>query len=339
MRRLLLCLAIFASSAMSSAAQADDGTVSEAVIHEHVLPGFETLEAVASELSAAAARDCAPTSPALRAAFHAAFDAWVSVSHLRFGPTEADNRAFALAFWPDPRGKTPKALAQLARDEDPVAFDPEEFRAVSVAARGFYALERLLYAPPDGADAAYLCALTVAVAADIADNSAAIHLDWRDRYAALAQAPFAPDGPYRSDEDVLRALYTALNTGLQFTSELRLERPLGTAERPRPRRAEARLSVRSLRHVELSLTANRALAAHLSAGAPELAARLSQTFDVALEAAERIDDPAFATVDQPLARLRVEALQQRVDETRALIRQELGAALGVAEGFNALDGD
>jgi len=34
------------------------------------------------------------------AAYHVAFDAWMSVSHLRFGPSEADDRAFAIAFYP-----------------------------------------------------------------------------------------------------------------------------------------------------------------------------------------------------------------------------------------------
>ncbi|HBR37591.1 MAG TPA: peptidase M75, partial [Sulfitobacter pontiacus] len=54
-----------------------------------------------------------------------AFDAWIAVSHLRFGPSETDNRAFALAFWPDSRGATPKTLAGLITDADPVGRDPQ----------------------------------------------------------------------------------------------------------------------------------------------------------------------------------------------------------------------
>ena len=89
------------------------------------------------------------------------FDAWVGVSHLRFGPSEQDDRAFALAFWPDPRGSTPKALAALIRDEDPVVSNPDDFSTVSIAARGFYALEFLLFDPQfaTAENTDYLCAL------------------------------------------------------------------------------------------------------------------------------------------------------------------------------------
>ena len=56
-------------------------------------------------------------------------------------------RAFAIAFWPDSRGATPKTLAELISAEDPVIYSREEFAAVSIAARGFHALEFLLFDP------------------------------------------------------------------------------------------------------------------------------------------------------------------------------------------------
>ena len=76
------------------------------IIEEHILPGFGALEREATALKNAAATDCAPNSENLQAAYHATFDAWIGVSHLRFGPAETDNRAFALAFWPDSKGAT-----------------------------------------------------------------------------------------------------------------------------------------------------------------------------------------------------------------------------------------
>lgn len=82
------------------------------IVQGHVLPGYRALSTTAADLEQAAAADCSPESPELRAAYGAAFDAWVGVSHLRFGPSEVDDRAFALAFWPDPRGSTPKALGR-----------------------------------------------------------------------------------------------------------------------------------------------------------------------------------------------------------------------------------
>ena len=140
-------------------------------------------------LAEAAEAGCAPVSDALRRAYHRAFDAWITVSHLRFGPAETEDRAFALAFWPDGRGKTPKTLGTLIDGSDPVVATPEEFRTVSVAARGFYALEFLLYDQAFGGrgDADYRCALIRAMTADIAATSAAIIPRLADRVCRSRQ--------------------------------------------------------------------------------------------------------------------------------------------------------
>ena len=123
----------------------DQGALVKAAVSQHILPGFEHLATTTEALSAAAEADCRPSSEPLRAAYHTAFDAWMGVSHLRFGPTETNDRAFALAFWPDTKGFTPKALSALIADADPVIASESEFQTVSVAGRGFFGLEFLLY--------------------------------------------------------------------------------------------------------------------------------------------------------------------------------------------------
>ena len=149
--------------------------------------------------------------------------------------------------------------------------------------------------------------------------------------------------PYEARKDAVRELYRAVSTGLQFTSEVRLGRPLGRFDRPRPKRAEARLSGRSLRHVRLNLIALSELAGILAQDhlerAPVLAPVLADALADALEAASKVDDPVFAAVADPAGRFRVELLQQRVETIRHLVQGQLGPALGVAAGFNALDGD
>jgi ATP-dependent helicase/nuclease subunit A len=52
-----------------------------------------------------------------------------------------------------------------------------------------------------------------------------------------------------------------------------------------------------------------------------------------------LDDPAFAGVAEPVSRLRIEILKQAIDRLRGRVAADLGPALGVAAGFNALDGD
>ena len=323
-----------------TALTAQAGAQAEDILDHHVLPGMRTLAETTAALDAAAHADCTADNAALRAAYGTAFDAWIAVSHLRFGPAETQARGFSLAFWPDTRGMTPKTLRSLIAGEDPVVESAGEFATVSIAGRGFYALELLLYDPEIATlgDDAYHCALTRAIAGDIAATAADLSRDWHDNFAGLMRAPGA-GSPYQSDAEVLQEFFKALTTGLEINADLRLGRPMGQIGKPRPLRAEARRSGRSLHHVEVSLTALRDLAARLAAGEDDLSARLDHAFDTALDRAAKLDDPVFAGVATPQGRLRVEVLQQAIGAIRTEASQNLGPALGVAAGFNSLDGD
>ncbi|MCB4456438.1 imelysin family protein [Leisingera sp. McT4-56] len=331
MRALALNLALAAAPAAAS-------ELSSSITDQLILPAIAELAADATALADTAKADCNPQSDALRAAYGEAFDAWIAASHFRFGPTETDSRAFALAFWPDSRGKTPKALANLIRSEDDGITDPAAFASYSIAARGFYALEYLLYDPELAAagSADYRCALTRAISTDIAATAEAISQGWADSYAAEMRAP---KNRYRSEAEITQELLKALTTGLQVLDDMRLGRPLGTYEKPRPNRAEARRSRRSLHHVLLSLNAMEPLALALAQGDAALKADLARGFKTVRSRAEALDDPVFAGVADPAARIRIEALRQQVKDLRALASERLGPALGAAAGFNSLDGD
>lgn len=335
MKHFLLACALCAAPLT---AQAE--TEIESITQGHILPRFEALAQSTQALEQAAVADCAPGSTALRAAYGAAFDAWIKASHLRFGPTEVDDRAFALAFWPDSRGATPRALAGLIADEDPIADNAASYADMSIAARGFYAMEFLLYddAISTAGDAAYHCTLVQTVAADIAATSSAIREDWQAGYTNEMLSPSA-SGVYRSEQEVLQEMLRALSTGLEVTSDTRIGRPLGSFDAPRPNRAEAYRSGRSAAHVVLSLTSLRDLAARMAQDDADLAAKLDAEFDAVLTRLEVLNDPVFAGVSTPQTRLKIEVIQQGVDTIRNTVTQELGPKLGVAAGFNSLDGD
>ncbi len=305
----------------------------------HILPRFAELADTADALAETAQQDCEPTSPALRAAYGASFDSWISLSHLRFGPTEVDDRAFAMAFWPDTKGFTSKALSQHITVEDAAVESVEVYAETSVAGRGFFALERMLFDPAfaDQGSAAYRCALIQVITADIDANARAMADDWQTYAPSLTQP--GVNSRYGTQDEALQELFKALSTGLEFTASTRLGRPLGTFDRPRPKRAEARRSERSLRHVELSLIALRDLAARLSSDHPEVASDLDAAFARAIGTARSIDDPALAGVADPAARFRIEALQQSITDIRTIASTELGPTLGISAGFNSLDGD
>lgn len=333
---LLLCLPVPALTSPPDNAPVDPVA---AVVDQLILPGFDRLQTRSAALDAAAAADCDPEAPALRATYHDAFDAWVTVSHLRFGPTETDNRAFSLAFWPDTRGFTSKTLAGLLASQDPAVTDPKSFAELSIAGRGFYGMEYLLYDDRFREPADYACTLIRATAHDIALTAAAIARDWHETYAPGMRSPGSEKSPYRTHEEAVQELFKAFTTGLQFTMDTRLGRPLGSFDRPRPKRAEARRSGRSLRNIELSLGALRRHGVLLATNHPALIKALNEGFDAADEALSRIEDPVFADLNNPSAWLRAEVLQQSIDLIREQHGANLEAALGVASGFNALDGD
>ena len=95
MRGLIVMVALLAAS--PAIGQQPD---IRSIVDMHVIPRYQALANEASELSRTAAADCSTANPDLIMAYHDAFDAWGGVSHLRFGPSEVDDRAFALAFWP-----------------------------------------------------------------------------------------------------------------------------------------------------------------------------------------------------------------------------------------------
>lgn len=299
---------------------------SAAVLNTRLWPGYDRFAQTTRELSQAAMRTCAPDT--LHAPFNSAFDAWMAVAHFRIGPVETDGRGLAIAFWPDTRGTTARGLAQL------IAGDvPENFSAQSVAVRGFFAMERLLYdADLQGPQK---CELTRAVALDLARMAAEIRTEWPEFAAQLQTAGASGNTRFLSRAEATQAVFTQIVTGLEFNADTRLGRPMGTFERPRPERAEARLSSRSLRNLRLSLAAIEADIIALKSDIP----RTFTAMERVRHMVDRLEDPSFAGAQTPAGRLKLEALQQTIHYARDVVMAEIAPALGISAGFNAADGD
>lgn len=329
--RALFLVAFALALGLAAAARADVA----AALDSHILPGFARFASNAETLATVAAADCRPA--AMAPAYQATFDAWMAVGDLRLGPSETG--ALSVAFWPDPRGATPKSLASLIAAEDPAGRDPAAYAEVSIAARGLFALDMLLFDPDFAgyAPGSYSCALAATIAADLAAQARALSDGWSGPFAAtLRSAGAEGNATFLSGDEAQRALYTQILTSLAFTADKRLGLPLGTFDAPRPARAEARRSARPLPNVLQAAAAAHALATAL-AGAP------LPTADAALaklrDTAARIPDPALQDITDPQARLRVELLQQTVRDLAAAIETDVGSKLGIAPGFNAQDGD
>ncbi len=134
----------------------------------------------------------------------------------------------------------------------------------------------------------------------------------------------------------MRAIYTQVLSALEFTADSRLGRPLGSFDKPRPARAEARRSGRSLANAVIATEAAVDLAEALADW--ELPAT-SAALDRVRDAAQKIDDPGFGDIDDPAQRFKLEVLQQKIDGVEAAIEEEIGLRLGITPGFNSQDGD
>ena len=307
--------------------------VAEAV-NDYILPGYAAFADATKSLNAAAQADC--TGSAVMSAYQTAFDAWLGISILRFGPAEVDGRSLAIQFWPDPKSLGSKAQAAMMRNQDPAVNDPAAFAEVSVAARGLMSLERLLYPTEPLPAGDYSCALVRATTSDLARLASQIQTDWQTDFAAALQTAGATGNTrFTSKAEARQALYTALITGFEFVGDDRVGRPLGTFDKPRPDRAEARASGRSLHNVTQSLAALHQLAKALVPESPVTDAAFTRAFAMAA----KVQDPTFADVNTPQGWLKAQILQQAIWTVRDATIAEIGPALNVGIGFNAADGD
>lgn len=327
--RLKSCLLALILSLAGTGAGADVAQT----VNDRILPDLAAFRTASETLARTAAQSCAPGD--LRPAWNAAFDAWLPVSFLHLGPGEEDGRNLAIAFWPDPKGIGARQQRQLLAAQDPVVDDPAGFAEQSIALRGLFGLERLLY-PAKPLTGDYPCALIRATAADLARMATEIDNGWRDGFAqTLLTAGQPGNDRFLTGAEAKQALYTQMMAGFEFVADQRLGRPLATYDRPRPERAEARASGRALRNIELSLQALLNFAEVLVGDASQTRADV----ELALDAARALGDPSLAGIADPQGYVRAESLRQRIGTAHATAMAEIGDALGVDVGFNAADGD
>lgn len=321
-------------------AQAADGVI-DRVVDEFALPAVAAFAERTKALNEAAKSNCAAEHPALRAAWNAAMDAWLGIQDLRFGPLEDAARRQAIAYWPDTRGHRERALSRILSGQDPILTTPDRYNQEPVSARGLYAIETMLYDPDFNhygpSDPG--CLLVRAASADLAAIAAEVHNEWQNEFADVMRTAGEPSNTrFLDSTEARQAVFTALLTSIQFDVLERLGLPLGTFDKPRPLRAESRLSGRSQRNLELSLAGHDRLARAL---VPDAAANVvtREDFERIGWMAAELDDPDFSGVENPIRRFRLEALQSAFALLRSEMNRELSAALGVTMGLNALDGD
>ena len=367
MIRFFLSVAVTVSMLVGAAAvskaqgiaPADYARVNADLVEAHALPRYERLATATDAFATAAEAFCAAPGDAgrasVRARFHDTMDAWMGVQHLRFGPMDFFMRGYRFYFWPQARGKVAEAVAGLvAAGEDDARLT--RIGRANVAVQGLLAVEVLLYderylGTGDGTGAAG-CGLLTAAAANMRTMAAEIVADWRE-----GDAPFArlltmpgPDNPYVEDHAAgTLAFFQSLHDSLQLIHDVKLKPVIGaSAQQVRPVFAEFRLSGRSRRNIVATLEALQAL--YLGEGSaglgdltaiadPKLDRLMRKAFRLTLATAHSVDGPVEEAAADPALRPQVEKLATQVQALKQIVRDRLAPALGLAVGFNALDGD
>ena len=337
-------------------ASADYARVNAALIEFHALPRYERLATATDAFAGAAEAFCDEESGAdherLRAGFHDAMDAWMGVQHLRFGPVDSRMRGFRFYFWPQARNKVGEAVAEfVAAGADDAALAARIGRA-NVAVQGLLAAEVLVYDDRYlGADAK-ACALLAAVVANMRTMAAGILAEWRDGDASFARimAMPGPDNPHFEDHTAgTLAFFQGFHDSLQLIYDVNLKPVIGeSAATVRPVLAESRLSGRSQRNIVVTLEALQALyIGEGGAGLGDLTAIADPKLDrlmrkacrLTLATAQSIEGPVEKAAADPSRRPPVKKLAKQMQALKQIVRDRLAPALGLAVGFNALDGD
>ncbi|HIC79560.1 MAG TPA: hypothetical protein EYP07_01170 [Kiloniellaceae bacterium] len=348
---------VVASIAAPASAAADFAALNEVLVADYLLPRYEALAEAGSVLEAALRQDCGAGTLAADtsiAAYHRMADAWMAVQHLRFGPSELFLRADRIQFWPDKRGIIDRHLGRLLTVADPAALDPQRFGQGSVAVQGLPALERLFFAPPEGADPAFACDVAVAIGANLKNIASGLLADWREGpapYAAVIRSAAEGNAAYMDAREASLQFAKALRAALVATTDLKLDRPLSTsAKAVKPRRAESWRSARSLRNIRINIESAEALyrgdgqggfAALLrrQAGGAEVDRNIAAAFAQARTRLEALPDSLQAALDQPDGWQRLDDLRSDLRGLLALLSGPFSQTLDLPLGFNSFDGD
>ncbi len=305
------------------------------VIQRHIIPNYTALYSASSSFYEMSLASC--DFDELRIYYNQLFDTWMAVSHISFGPIEKDGAYQSIVFWPDKKGFTRKSLKKLIKGKDPIIYNPVEFRKVSIASKGIFALEMLLYDDEfKGLSSSYSCDLIKAISLEIRNISDNVLREWIETYQYRLLSPSPDSKSFHSSKEVDQIFYTTLISSLQFTLDQRVYRPLGTKSRSKPRRSEAYRSSRSFKNILLQLKALKKFSNHfVDVQIP----KTDRTFDRAISYLTSFETSLLKILEDEGKIRSVEILAWRLEDLIEAIKNEIGPILGVGVGFNAMDGD
>lgn len=356
MKRVLGIL--FAGLVASSAAADEFKRPVELIIQDYIRPAVDQFAQTATNLPQAVKAVCADPNEASVGGFTAAFSDTVrdyaGIYFLRFGPGVENDRSTRLAFMPDPRGISMRQIRKLYAAQDQTALNFASLADKSVAVQGLTALQLIAFDKnanvmlgKAGKTADFTCAYASSIAGNIASIADEINAGWQDPegYSKVLLSPGPDNDLYRTDKEALEAVYNILATGLTVARDQNLLPALGkSAETAKPRRIPFSRSGNGILFLSSELKGIEAALSSMDLK-PMVSSDYEWLFDTAgfefrnaQNALSALTPPIRQTLDKKgYGKLAV--LSIILKSVRELVAPEMAGALGLAGGFNALDGD
>ncbi len=356
MRRILwVCLSLFATV---PAMAVDYRAPVEDLISDYIQPAVTTFSQTAKDLPAAVSEVCTTNGDASRAAFRSAYANTVrdfaKVYFLRFGPLLEDDRLSRLAFMPDPRGTAQRQIRKLVAAQDDSVQDAVSLASKSVAVQGLTALQLIAFDKTgtvilgkDGSDS-FSCRYGLAIAENVAEIARETAAGWSDPNGHRSTLLTAgPDNPrFKTSKEALEDVFNVLATGVTVARDQNLMPAIGVSEeKAKPRRVPFSRSGNGLLFLssELSGLEQAVMSMNLKSQSPSEHEWLFETLGFEFQNAQnllsQLQPPLRQTFKDDGVYAKLKVLSITLQSVRELISPEIAGALGLAGGFNALDGD
>ncbi|SDR25133.1 imelysin family protein [Pseudovibrio sp. Tun.PSC04-5.I4] len=353
------------TAAFTGGTQAQEGKTSDyakiasSTVEGYIRPATKTLVTTLSQLEKNTGTVCttpnAETNAAFSSAFKEAVVALAGVDFLRFGPMGQANIAQRLAFLPDGRGVVRRQVTKITAKSDPTVTDPASLSIKSVALQGLTALERIAYDADgklilgqSGAQKTFLCEYAESITINLGGTALELEAAWAepDGFSKTLLQPTKDGGVVQTHKEAAEMIFNGLTTGLIADKDQYLLAVLGkTPKKANPKKAPFARSGNAITYLSASLQGIQSAylagnyADQLEGEESWVANSLSFEFSNAQRLLAALPQPLQETGKQPDVRDKLLYLSTIIGGIKDIMAADLAGYLGLAGGFNALDGD
>ncbi|MEQ9814914.1 MAG: imelysin family protein [Azospirillaceae bacterium] len=229
---LAICMAMAATpaAAQDGLVAIDYESLNQAIIDGQIVPAHDAFVAATEALETTLGDFCdgsVDNLDAVIAAYHGAYDDWMALSWINFGPETLFMRPVRVHFWPDRRNALGRQLGELLNAPRDDLLDPATLGETSVALQGLPALERLLFEVEGLAAGSYACDLARSIAANLHAIGQDLARAWADPEERRLSLP--------SGQDLTNAMFQAVYEHFEMILFRKLAPALGNPRRRRGR--------------------------------------------------------------------------------------------------------